>query len=1053
MALKKIGIVLSVLIVFLLALQALPVPVGEIPTTTETRSEIIVSRADIVGSKMYFNETFTVDSGWDHTNLFAAVWIQETTYKSKTVGGYSFKSSETFQAFMDPLDGAVTTTGTQKHCLFELGTGTWCGYCPAADGSFDRIVDDAAYFPAKTVPITWHSGGSDPYQNTDSNNRLGASGYDIPGFPGAFFDGVDMEVGGGTDPDSTAKDATYKNKINTQAGKSTDFKITTFGTASASSGWINATIEFLAVPTATQFHVYIALVEDLDTTYSHSGDNVPLRHTGRDIIMKELVSVPNDPPTISLTSDFSGQQLEGIKTITWTASDPEQDDSQLNIKIDIQQDGGAWTNIVSMFNTGTYDWDTSTTEDGANYKLRVKVTDSHLNEDTDEGLGTFSIDNPNLPVVTLTDPNGGGVYAGSIDITWTAEDDEDGSSVDIDIRYLDVGDVSWHDIILGTENDGSYTWDITSIPDGYYQVKVTATDTDSMEGYSQSAASFQIDNLEAPVVTLTHPPAGATLKDAYTIQWDSTDSEDARKDLKATIELQQDGGVWTELVKDIKDDGLWSFDTKTVADSEDCKLRVTIKDTDDMFTVAESGTFAIYNPDAPVITSDAFTPEEFTEDLEITWTATDADDDTLTIDIEYSPDGTLWLEIAKDEENDGAYTLDTTTIEDGTYYFRLAATDNSPGALKTYFQTSVAKKIYNPDTPVIALKGLSGGQVIGGSFTLEWEASDGDVGETLTYDVYYSYDETEWTELEKGIKEDVTTKTVDTKTLTNGAVYFKVVATDDSPLALSAEAVSPKMNVMNNDAPTVAFTLPKELATVMDNVELKWTVTDANGDDVTITLKAGDKVLLDNVADPGTYEWDSTTVDNGKVVITLEATDGSLKTEAKLTLEVSNTIITDNPKEEDPVDDDITNTGDNKGSNMGVIAFVIILVVVLLLAGVGLVIFLVMKKKSKPSDPVQPQAEQAPVENTQREPTYDPYASSMYGPQTQTGQAAPDYGAQPAQATPDYGAQPAQAAPDYGAQPAQATPAQPAYGAVQQPQQAQQVSPAPQQPQLPPGQV
>lgn len=72
--------------------------------------------------------------------------------------------------------------------IVEVGTGTWCGYCPgAAMGCHDLLQNGHAVAVVKN-----HNG--DPYANTYSNARN--SYYAISGYPTANFDGQNPYVGG-----------------------------------------------------------------------------------------------------------------------------------------------------------------------------------------------------------------------------------------------------------------------------------------------------------------------------------------------------------------------------------------------------------------------------------------------------------------------------------------------------------------------------------------------------------------------------------------------------------------------------------------------------------------------------------------------------------------------------------------------------------------------------------------------------------------------------------------------------------------------------------------
>lgn len=76
----------------------------------------------------------------------------------------------------------------RENVLLEIGTGTWCGYCPGAAMGADDLVENGH----SVAVLEYHNG--DPYttDETDARNDY----YAITGFPTAIFDGLDSVVGG-----------------------------------------------------------------------------------------------------------------------------------------------------------------------------------------------------------------------------------------------------------------------------------------------------------------------------------------------------------------------------------------------------------------------------------------------------------------------------------------------------------------------------------------------------------------------------------------------------------------------------------------------------------------------------------------------------------------------------------------------------------------------------------------------------------------------------------------------------------------------------------------
>lgn len=77
---------------------------------------------------------------------------------------------------------------TRNKVVVEVGTGTWCQYCPGAAMGVDDLIENG--WPVAAIEN--HNG--DNYDNDYSNARN--TFYGIGSFPTAFFDGVSSIVGG-----------------------------------------------------------------------------------------------------------------------------------------------------------------------------------------------------------------------------------------------------------------------------------------------------------------------------------------------------------------------------------------------------------------------------------------------------------------------------------------------------------------------------------------------------------------------------------------------------------------------------------------------------------------------------------------------------------------------------------------------------------------------------------------------------------------------------------------------------------------------------------------
>jgi len=94
---------------------------------------------------------------------------------------------------MDPSNDSRTEyfntyTTAREMVLLEIGTGTWCQYCPGSQMGADDLVTNGC----SVAVVEYHNG--DTYTNSYSNARN--TYYGISGFPTAVFDGVQSFVGG-----------------------------------------------------------------------------------------------------------------------------------------------------------------------------------------------------------------------------------------------------------------------------------------------------------------------------------------------------------------------------------------------------------------------------------------------------------------------------------------------------------------------------------------------------------------------------------------------------------------------------------------------------------------------------------------------------------------------------------------------------------------------------------------------------------------------------------------------------------------------------------------
>jgi len=135
--------------------------------------------------------------------------------------------------------------------VVEVGTGTWCQYCPGAAMGIEDLIEGGYAIAA----IKYHNG--DDYTNTFSNARN--SYYAVPGFPTAYFDGGNSVVGGSN---TESMFPNYYPKVNARIAIQSSFTIAATGTHTCFSDFTaHITVEKVATNSSTNLKLHTVLTE------------------------------------------------------------------------------------------------------------------------------------------------------------------------------------------------------------------------------------------------------------------------------------------------------------------------------------------------------------------------------------------------------------------------------------------------------------------------------------------------------------------------------------------------------------------------------------------------------------------------------------------------------------------------------------------------------------------------------------------------------------------------------------------------------------------------
>lgn len=134
--------------------------------------------------------------------------------------------------------------------VVEIGTGTWCPYCPGAAMGADDLIDNGH----DVAIIENHNG--DSYANTYSNARN--SYYGITGYPTAFFDGGNPSVGGSN---TQSMYANYLPRVNARLAIPSHYTVNAGGGADGNTVNITVTVEKTEPDTNTNLRLHCVLTE------------------------------------------------------------------------------------------------------------------------------------------------------------------------------------------------------------------------------------------------------------------------------------------------------------------------------------------------------------------------------------------------------------------------------------------------------------------------------------------------------------------------------------------------------------------------------------------------------------------------------------------------------------------------------------------------------------------------------------------------------------------------------------------------------------------------
>jgi PKD repeat protein len=157
------------------------------------------------------------------------------------------------------MASAIVAQVQRDKVVVEVGTGTWCTYCPGAAMGVDDLIANG--WPVAAVEN--HNG--DPFANQYSNARN--TFYNISGYPTAFFDGGNSVVGGSH---TQSMYSSYWPKVQQRMNVPSPVSIAVWGTHTGMTYNITVTVTKVANISGSDVRLHVCLTES-EIAYAWQG--------------------------------------------------------------------------------------------------------------------------------------------------------------------------------------------------------------------------------------------------------------------------------------------------------------------------------------------------------------------------------------------------------------------------------------------------------------------------------------------------------------------------------------------------------------------------------------------------------------------------------------------------------------------------------------------------------------------------------------------------------------------------------------------------------------
>lgn len=571
--------------------------------------------------------------------------------------------------------------------------------------------------------------------------------------------------------------------------------------------------------------------------------------------------VDNNAPTTTLGDP--GAYIRG--TVTLTASVADGTGSGVtSVAFERRATGTAtWASACTTDTTAPYTCTINTTSlANGSWDFRATATDG-------AGLtGTatvVSVVDNTLPTATMNDP--GAILSGSVTLTAGATDTGSGvANVLIEVRPA-AG--AWSPVCTDTSSPYSCVLATTTLTDGLYELRATATDRAGNATVSTAVVNRRVDN-NAPTVTLTDP--GAWIRGTKTLTATASDGTGAGV-TSVTIQYAPTGtSTWTTVCSDTTSPYSCSLTTTTLPDGAGYDFRAVAADGAGFSTTTPLAVNRRVDNSVPtgVVMTDPGSP--LTGTVTFSGTASDAWSGVAEVEFQYF-NGLWWSELCTATTEPYSCDANTASVADGLRSVRAVATDRA-GNITT--SASITNRRFDNNDPTVTM--TDPGANLGATVTLGATASDGNGTGVVSVTI-------QRTAAGAGSWSDVCTDTTspyscsfDTTGTADGLYDFRAIAVDGVARTKTSTAVANRR--IDNTDPTTTVADPG--ASLSGSVALTAAADDGGGSGIASVAvqysPAGAGTWSDVCTDttsPYSCSWDTTGVSDGLYDLRSSATDAA----------------------------------------------------------------------------------------------------------------------------------------------------------------------------------